>query len=295
MRSNSLIFYEQIDQDGSYVPSSKFIDYSRLIESQKSAYSGELKVGTKKRLCKAIDLLCQSVVKQRISCPITQKEFTHRLSFITLTISKTENITARECYDQVFKHFLQWLRRTAKANTYIWKVEIQKRGQVHYHITTPTWIHWQQIKDKWNNLQRAAGYLEQFEKKFGHSNPNSTDVHEVRKIQNLSGYLVKEYCKAIQNPKTIGKVWDCSENLKKYKYFKVIESVELRNSLNELYKKRKIEFKVLDQCVVIKLGKVDVSQVVDLENFQVYKEFISNIRKHRQKEPKSKIDKCSNS
>ncbi len=279
-----MIFYEQIDYDGNYVKRRDFIDYSQIKEEQKKTYSGELKVGTKKRMSKAIDLMVQSVVKQKIYCPMQQKEFTHKLSFITLTVSKKENITARECYDEVFKHFLQWMRRTAKVSTYIWKCEMQKRGQIHYHITTPTWIHWQHIRDKWNNLQRAAGYLVEFEKEFKHSNPNSTDVHEVRKVSNLSGYLVKEFCKTIQNPKTVGKVWDCSQNLKKYKYFKVIESIQLRDALKDLNRKKKLSFERLEQCVVIKLNKTDISQIINLKHFQDYKQFIQEIRKYRQKE-----------
>ena len=165
--------------------------------------------------------MCQSIKIRKIYNPVTQTIHPHRLSFITLTVSQKENLTARQVYKSCFEKFLRWLRQSQQVTTYVWKCEQQTRGQIHYHITTPSFIHYQYIRDKWNNLQRAAGYLTQYEKEHGHSNPNSTDIKEVKKIRNLSNYMIKEFCKSIQNPNTEGKIWDCSLNLKKYKYYSV--------------------------------------------------------------------------
>lgn len=244
-------------------------------------YKGELTNGAKKRLTKAIELLCQSIKPHYIKNPVTGHTQKHRLSFITLTVSQTENLTARQVYDTCFKHFLQWLRRTEKVSTYVWKCEVQKRGQIHYHITTPSWIHYQHIKDKWNNLQRSAGYVKEFKSKYGHDNPNSTDIKEVKNVKNLSGYLLKEFCKSIQNPHTTGKVWDCSLNLKKYKYYTLIENQTNNTALTELLNTEPSRFNQTDFCTIISIKQLPQDSYLTLHQMKNYDHFLHMIRTYK--------------
>ena len=179
----------------------------------------------------------------------------HTFSFITLTIASPKNITARQAYDNLLAPFLDWLRKTMQVKTYIWKAELQKRGQIHYHITTPAWIHHKEIRKKWNALQHAAGLLDEYAEVHGHFNPNSTDIHNTRSIRKMDQYLVKELSKSFaainveainevnemvsrgelspalaeekvkeieeQKITTIGKIWDCSNDLAGVGYFTI--------------------------------------------------------------------------
>jgi hypothetical protein len=57
--------------------------------------------------------------------------------------------------------------------------------------------------------------IDEFEKKFGHRNPNSTDVHAIWKVKNLVSYFIKYMSKDAKGADVIkGKLWDCSANLK---------------------------------------------------------------------------------
>lgn len=187
---------------------------------QQAAYSGKLTAGAKKRLTKAISLLVQGTRKRWILNPVNHRQQLHQLTFVTLTISDpTINITGKDAHKKLLSPFLDWMRKTKKVNTYVWKAELQKNGQLHYHITTPDFIHWRELRDKWNELQKRHGFLDAYFKKQGHYDANSTDVHKVYKIKDVEAYLIKEIAKGIQNAQGIGgKVWDCSENLKKGKY-----------------------------------------------------------------------------
>lgn len=127
----------------------------------------------------------------RIFNNVTNKYVYHQLSFITLTVSSNENQTLDYCYTNLLKPFLRIMRNKHNLTTYIWKAEVQQRGQIHYHITTPLFIHYQIIKDVWNNIQRKLGLLDEFEKINGHSNPNSTDIHEVKHIKDLASIPCK--------------------------------------------------------------------------------------------------------
>lgn len=219
VRSKIIVQYYQYQQLGGYNSRLKIFQQQNMKEQRTQAYSGKLTQGAAKRLRKAIELLCMSIKPITILNPVTKRYHKHRLSFITLTISQHKNITAQEAYSKCLAPLLRYLREKHKMNTYVWKAEVQKRGQIHYHITTPTFLHWQQLRDTWNNLQRKAGYLNDYHSKKGHYNANSTDIHEVRHVTDLASYLMKEFAKSIQNPNTDGKVWDCSLNLKKHKYY----------------------------------------------------------------------------
>jgi len=204
-----------------------------------------------------------------------------------------------------------------KVTTYVWKAEVQERGQIHYHITTPSYIEWQKIKDKWNTLQQQAGLLEKYKNEHGHYSPNSTDIHEVHNIKNLSGYLFKEFCKSIQNPydymmnqpdqalekneiskdehsfikqcveerlKNFGKLWDCSMNLKQFKRFTVSVSDQTYTAIREMTAQRKINTIQLEQCTIYELPKNDFTQILSIKQIGDYDEFINTIRNHRKKE-----------
>ena len=160
------------------------------------------------------------------------------------------------------------MQRKHGMRTYIWKAEYQSNGQLHYHILTPSWIHYEKIRNDWNNTLEQHGFLSQWRKNYGQKVPNSTDIHAVYKLKNIEAYLMKYLSKkekfiapdgAIESfydendtkkndapLEKKGKVWDCSMNLKKCKMF----SVQLPNCLEYLYEVP--ERVSLDNCIIIK-------------------------------------------
>lgn len=236
----------------------------------KDAYQGKVTLGVRKRLTKAVNVLLQMTKPTWITNPVTGKYQYHNISFITLKITNQENVTARLAYDNCFSHFLDWLTRTNGTKLYVWKLEKEQRGQVHYHITTPDFIDYRLIRKKWNSLLRKAGYLDEYAKENGHYDANSTDIHEVNNVTNLGPYLVKaladnikaaERMKKTRNGKTDqtigaemakdeqnetctdGKIWGCSELLSMAKYitfacserhFKAVELLKAAGKIREI-------------------------------------------------------------
>jgi hypothetical protein len=221
LRHKSVLVYYQYQRTGA----SKFISLrsTNLQAQRQHAYNGAFSPSAKKRLTKAITLLVQCAKKRWLYNEVSKRMTLHHLSFITLTVSDPEKkLSGKEAYQKLLSHFIAWLRRTKKVNTYIWKAELQKNGQIHYHITTPAFINYQEIRDKWNNLQRKAGLLDKYALAKGHYDANSTDIHAVHNINDLSAYLIKYIVKQTQNADDLGgKVWDCSENLSKAKYHSI--------------------------------------------------------------------------
>lgn len=227
-------------------------------QQAKKAYSGGMSQGSRKRLAKSITLMTQAIKPRWIFNPVTKLRDYHTFSFITLTVASNKNITARQAYDTLLGAFLDWMTKTIGdknplAKTYIWKAELQQRGQIHYHITTPAFIHHKEIRAKWNELQRKAGLLEDFASQYGHFKPPSTEIKKTRHIRKMDRYLIKELAKTVDAKKlyarrvvdslvkageipeekrkdfeeeytggeykTIGKIWGCSSNLLGVNYY----------------------------------------------------------------------------
>lgn len=225
VRDNSIVvYYEQMF-------SRRFCNNraarNRMHAARKGQYSGKMTEGARKRMVKAVTMMCMATSPKWVFNEVTGQYHFHRLSFVTLTVANSGNMSAREGYQKLLQHFLQWLRRTKGVKMYIWKAELQERGQLHYHITMPDFIHWKEIRDEWNRIQKDAGLLNDFAEQHGHTDPNSTDVHDVRKVRNMAGYIVKEIAKSMQNQDaTDGKIWDCSNNLSSAKYFSLVMTAD---------------------------------------------------------------------
>jgi hypothetical protein len=210
---------------------------------KRKGYSGEITASTKKRIETAVDVLLQCSPKRRVFNPVTKKEQHFQLSFITLTISSHTTIQASEGH-KALKSWLQHFRRpwhrrkmSEPMTTYIWKAELQKRQQLHYHLVTNAWLHFAEIRRVWNDLQKARGWTDDYHRQKGHHDPNSTDVHSIYKIRDVRRYLSKyiakqEYQASPANPEAgfpalmipvvlDAKVWGCSEDIKGKKRFTV--------------------------------------------------------------------------
>lgn len=284
-----------------------------LSDARELRYKGMLSLGAKKRMAKAITLLVSSSKRKWIFNEVSKRYFFHRLSFITLTVSDpTKKLTGKEAYQKLLSHFLQWLRRTKSVTTYLWKAELQENGQIHYHITTPAFINYQEIRDKWNNLQRKVGLITNYRstmmefhkdgfkvrhdllKKWPYDkqlaaykkgmaedwqHPNSTDIHSVRKVNDMSAYMVKEICKSVQNGDSIGgKVWDCSENLKASKYFSIVMENHHADFIQKEVKEEKATQINGDRFTLVKFKRHIEKECLTAEQYKLYISFLNLIQ-----------------
>ena len=155
-------------------------------------YYGYLNKHSQKRLRKCVDLLLQVSPITTVYNPCTKKTVKHRLSFITLTLSDSISHSHSEVYNTCLGPFLKTMREQWGVNFYVWKAELQQRGQIHYHITTNAFVPMDKIRARWNNLQKKAGYI-------GTEHPPSTEIKEVQNIKNLAGYIEKYISKMSVN------------------------------------------------------------------------------------------------
>ena len=247
--------------------------------------------GSIKRLRKAINTLCAIAKPKEALNFKTGKYFKFRLNFITLTLPCPQGeVSDKELKKQVLDVWLKAAKRRFKLKSYIWKAERQKNGNLHFHITSDCYIPWDQLRDTWNARLERLGYISTFEKKHGHRNPNSTDVHATYKIRNLANYLVKYMTKEGQPGEEIeGKVWDCSENLKLKDRCEMVVDNQVFNWLESVREKYPDQLKKMDQCSLLWLKEDQFEKELVGEFLDAYNKWKERIRNYVKPKPERKM------
>lgn len=224
VRNGSLLYYETPDPA---------FNHKRHELSRYKTYTGIVTDHTVKRISRSVDVLLQKSKKRYIQNIAWSDKVPFRLSFMTLTISQSKEVDAQEGH-KALKVFLDHFRQkpakkaiSEQIKSYIWKAELQQRGQLHYHITSNTFMHYAEVNRVWNGIQYRRGWLDEYKSAHGHTNAPSTEIRAVYKSKNIGGELVKYLSKTGKKdmseygfPETIfephinGKVWDCSNDLK---------------------------------------------------------------------------------
>lgn len=164
-----------------------------------------------KRLKTAIDVFLFCCSPQKVYNPSINKQMMFTFNFVTLTFSSSKLPT----YTQALKcltDYIKFLTRTMKCTLYIWKLELQKRGAIHFHLFTNVFQAWDTLRKKWNYIQRKNGI------EFSVLNPNSTDVHIPYNANDVSRYIAKYMAKNdlpedFTPTEPIKKWWGCSQNI----------------------------------------------------------------------------------
>lgn len=151
-----------------------------------------------------------------------------KLNFITLTLSGKQEHPTAEITEKLFNQFLVEIRKIYKIENYVWRLEFQKNGNVHYHIVTDTYTDFHIVLKIWNRIQDKLGYVAKYTKKHivmslndyvnayndngkvsfdtlkyryargkasGWKIPNSVDVKSVSSGKKISFYISKYFSK----------------------------------------------------------------------------------------------------
>lgn len=231
---NSIVVHNPKMNIGNY----KINNNLHKINDEKT-YKGEVTAATKKRIRKAVEIL-NIISEWKITYnPIIKSNYNYRLTFITLTIPwYGKSVNHKLAYEKLLKPFIRICKDKFKMVSYIWKAELQKNTQIHYHITTNIFVRADLIRHQWNILLRKNNLLKEYAIKYKNYNPPSTSIEKVRNDKDIEIYLSKYIAKnADENFKINGKVWDCSINLKIAKKFSITMYPYHVTALKELYKK----------------------------------------------------------
>lgn len=288
VRNNSIILYNQYIGDRNKNKTTFQSNQKEILQT----YTGIFTQSAKQNMRKAIEVISLLNPKEKKLHPVYRKLFYHSLSFVTLTIPDNTLIHPTTAYTLLLRPFLQYITKTHKCKYYIWKLEYQSRGQIHYHLTTDLILHWKIIRDKWNYLLNKNNLMSNYKEEYNNTNPNSIDIHKVYKVNSMVMYLQKEFLKSMQNNSPYGsytplaaapdkfKTWDCSVNIKSTTLFKT----ELDYDQEQYLKYSSDESfglsykKVCDNCTVYIPNGIKSWELLTDNNKMQYAKYISFAR-----------------
>lgn len=176
---------------------------------------GLLSEKAKQKLKGSINWLVVAAQKKTVKSLKTNNTYKFKINFITLTIPPQENgLVDEKKFKSILNTWLTYQRKINKLNNYVWKIEKHKDNRLHIHILSDTFLHHRNVRDSWNLILKRNGLLEYHAEKYNNYDPNSTDVHAIKKVKKVAAYVVKYMSKNGEADNLYnGRVWSCSSKI----------------------------------------------------------------------------------
>ncbi len=202
--------------------------YGEEYTTEKRFHNFELSESARKNMIAKINWLYFLAKPKHIKTYSGKDIYNFKINFITLTLpSKQKHSTSvilKECLNQ----FITEMRERVKLHNYVWRLEFQKNGNVHFHIVTDVYIDFFLTQKVWNRIINKLGYVDAYQEKHNkmtlfdyaaeYSNhgrvnfdtlkkryakgkainwkePNSTDVISVSNGKKIAFYISKYFSK----------------------------------------------------------------------------------------------------
>lgn len=160
-------------------------------ESKQVARNDLLSRKARNNLNLAINALIYTAKWKRCYQISTKKYFRFKVNFITLTLPAATSLTDSVISRKILGEFLRKWHKRNPSLLYVWKAECQDNGNLHFHLTTNCYIHYEKLRAYWVKQCAKEGIINN---KVGLA-ANCTDIHSVKNIRNLAAYLTAYVCK----------------------------------------------------------------------------------------------------
>lgn len=240
----------------------------RLENLKRSKSSVALSANSKRAIRDSIFSLYSLSKPRTVKSGASKFIYNFRQSFVTLTLPSPQqhsDIEIKQCLDA----FLNNLRKRYGLTNYVWKAELQKNKNIHFHLSFDIFIHWRSVKYYWLLALRPLGYVDAYSRKFSQmsiyqyakyrgkqvpeianayaygvrtkwNNPNCIDVGSVTTASSVSHYLSKYFAKNEDNDldeerlKAFGRVWARSQSLSRLEYKNKFHWSEIKQFIGRL-------------------------------------------------------------
>jgi hypothetical protein len=184
---NNLVLFSQYHYSN-YTPS--FSSHS-LLNLKSNFNHNNLSVQAKRKMTKAIHYLLYTASEKTAFNNKTKSSFKFKVNMVTLTLSSEQVHSDQLLKSVCLNQLLIELKSHYSVRNYVWKCEYQQNGNLHFHILTDKFIPWQELQNRWNRIQNKLGYVDRISFTPKHKQPNSVDVHSLRKVSNIASYCTK--------------------------------------------------------------------------------------------------------
>ena len=239
-------------RDWQYALEKKAGLHPTVFNLKKKKSSVNLSASSKKEIRDSIFSMYQLSKPRTVKSVNGKFIYNFRQSFVTLTLPSKQvhsDVEIKKCLN----HFLTNIRRSFKVENYVWKAELQKNENIHFHLSFDKYIHFQAIRYYWLLAIKPLGYVDAYAAKWSNltiseyankrglsvaeavkpysqgvrskwQSPNCVDVSAVTTASSVSHYLSKYFAKNEDTEldgdriAAFGKVWARSQSLSRLKY-----------------------------------------------------------------------------
>lgn len=225
--------------------------FSRSLTRKKNTASNkrktnELSANARRRLKKSSQNLIYLSKKRTIKIDGSVRCSNFRAAFITLKLPSKQMHSHSEIIKSCLNQFLVQMRKYYGIKNYVWKAELQRNGNIHFHLLVDRYIHYMAVRKYWNQSIEKLGYVSTYrncrekmdfneynkwrilegsvDKKINRKaydygvetewkKPNTTDVKFVNNDKKAAHYISKYLSKNESNEDETGIIADSREEL----------------------------------------------------------------------------------
>ena len=293
-----------------YVSNRQRIKFESLSNLDDNDPDGILSTKAANRIKLAIDWLLLLATNKKIFSKKHGKYFKFKVNFVTLTLSAKQVHPDNEIKARLLNQFLLEAKKKWGVKNYLWRAESQQNGNIHFHVVTDRFIPWDELRQTWNRIQNKLGYVDRyaeqqrdkfkdgfvFEEKYGEkwgyeqqfraykkaikedwNNPNSTDVHSIKRIRNIGAYLAKYCTKQSKGRKIDGDLWRLSQGLSQLKSIVWERDSIIEHELSIISKAFKNKTKIYEYCTCMYVDVKDWFKLIEGELWQLLYKYVHRV------------------
>lgn len=141
--------------------------------------------------------------------------YNFKMCFLTLQLASKQKHSSVEITKNMFNQFLTEIRQRTGMENYVWRLEYQKNGNVHYHLCTDSYLDYYFVLPIWNRIQKNYGYIESYTAK--HLDMSLLDYNKAYNADKSKPFdiMAKRYAKGCKNAWTQPNSIDCKSVVSK--------------------------------------------------------------------------------
>lgn len=132
-----------------------------------------------------------------------------RQGFMTLTLPGVATADHKAIKRKVLDPFFTYARNVLGLRDYVWTAELQKRGEIHFHVLLNQFLDKGRIRKAWNDACARSGIVDMSQ---GSDKP-STEIEAVKSYNGSKAYAAKYIGKALRSGEIVGRLWSGSHSV----------------------------------------------------------------------------------
>lgn len=317
---------DQILRENDYFrPVHDFVNtYSNPIV-KKDSHNFKLSANATRTLKRKINWLYYLARSKSVTTYTGKKIYNFKISFITLTLPSPQRTPTHEVTSDLFNQFMTEIRQRTKIENYVWRLEFQKNGNVHYHIVSDMYLDYFLILRIWNRILKKANYIKSYTRKHENlslhqyndlynqnrkipfakmaeryakgkaekwNQPNTVDVKNVTKGRAVQSYIAKYFTKSEKTGIKCNPL-DTPENSKSIRLWFCSRSLSKLETITDFCESFEYDIRgIVETCKNVKTWTMDYAyllffrmQNLERDAYQIVNSILRNYAKSQEYSP----------